>query len=197
MFRTGSGKAVTVKQSSIQKALSVIGDWNDEMALMFRTGGGKSIAVKDSSVRNDLALIGDGNAGDAPMLQTGSRKTVAEESPFGKAVPKIEAGSDGGAPMFRTASGKSVVVKESSIRKALAVFGDGNNGVGLVPMFCSGAGKAVAVEEHLMLKASSAPGGEISDGGDNQKTLFVCLFIILFCFEAIGQSAKEISMNLF
>lgn len=165
-----------MKQSSIQKALSVIGDGDDEFAPMFQTGSGRSIAVKDSSVRNALDVIGDGNVG---AVKAGA----VDGSLVGKAAPAIGGGSDDGAPMFRTASGKSVAVKESSIRKALAVFGDESDGVGVVPMFRTGSGKAVAVKEHSMMKASSILGGEISDRGDNQNNL-VCLFLISFVLES-------------
>ncbi|KAG9439694.1 hypothetical protein H6P81_019859 [Aristolochia fimbriata] len=77
-FRTGSGKPVTIKESSIQKAMAVVGEWdvtgsgssmlledNCQDAPMFRTGSGKSIPLKQSAVRKAMSVLGEGVTKDS------------------------------------------------------------------------------------------------------------------------------------
>ncbi|URE27881.1 BRCA2, helical [Musa troglodytarum] len=118
MFRTGTGRAVSVSESSIRKARSVLGGagdtdtsgiettsgGQDDRFPLFRTGSGKSVTIKESSLRKAAAVLeGNGiNKGDKITLDVGAKDEVF--------------------PMFSTGSGKLVTVKESSIRKAAAIF---------------------------------------------------------------------------
>ncbi|PIA59575.1 hypothetical protein AQUCO_00400456v1 [Aquilegia coerulea] len=125
LFRTGSGKSVEVKQSSITKAMSVLneGDVSDtgslrvlqnccnvhvEKSSMFRTGSGKPVEVKQASVLKALSVLGEDDVTDR-----GCSKILQD---FGGVHDEKSA-------MFRTGSGKSVEVKQSSIMKALTVLG--------------------------------------------------------------------------
>ncbi|XP_010037674.2 protein BREAST CANCER SUSCEPTIBILITY 2 homolog B isoform X2 [Eucalyptus grandis] len=130
MFRTGSGKSVALKQSSVAKALSVLGDEdgddfpdpgcsrlleNGDAALqslpMFQTGSGKSVAPKQSSIAKALSVLGDEDGDDFP--DPGCSKLLENGDAASRSLP-----------MFRTGSGKSVALKKSSIAKALSVLGD-------------------------------------------------------------------------
>ncbi|KAL5720910.1 hypothetical protein ACHQM5_013536 [Ranunculus cassubicifolius] len=128
MFRTGSGKSVETKQSSIAKALTVLGEddfgykgsskglhdfggVNDGNSSMFRTGSGKSVEVKQSSLKKAMSVLG-GDQVDA----TGSSKLLKNSN----GTP------DDKSPMFRTGLGKAVEVKRSSVQKALSVLGEDN-----------------------------------------------------------------------
>ncbi|CAL9163577.1 unnamed protein product [Musa hybrid cultivar] len=123
MFRTGTGRAVSVSESSIRKARSVLGGagdtdtsgsirhgieatsgGQDDRFPLFRTGSGKSVTIKESSLRKAAVVLeGNGiNKGDKVTLDVGAKDELF--------------------PMFSTGSGKPVTVKESSIRKAAAIF---------------------------------------------------------------------------
>ncbi|URD96016.1 BRCA2, helical [Musa troglodytarum] len=118
MFRTGTWRAVSVSESSIRKARSVLGGagdtdtsgiettsgGQDDRFPLFRTGSGKSVTIKESSLRKAAAVLeGNGiNKGDKITLDVGAKDEVF--------------------PMFSTGSGKLVTEKESSIRKAAAIF---------------------------------------------------------------------------
>ncbi|KAJ8503827.1 hypothetical protein OPV22_004713 [Ensete ventricosum] len=123
MFRTGTGRAVSVSESSIRKARSVLGGAGDADTSgsirheikttsggqydgfpLFSTGSGKSVTIKESSLRKAAAVL-EGNGihkGDKITLDVGAKNELF--------------------PMFSTGSGKPVTVKESSIRKAAAIF---------------------------------------------------------------------------
>ncbi|CAL9126518.1 unnamed protein product, partial [Musa textilis] len=74
MFRTGTGRAVSVSESSIRKARSVLGGagdtdtsgiettsgGQDDRFPLFRTGSGKSVTIKESSLRKAAAVL-EGN----------------------------------------------------------------------------------------------------------------------------------------
>ncbi|KAL0913051.1 hypothetical protein M5K25_016482 [Dendrobium thyrsiflorum] len=65
MFSTGSGRTLSVQQSSIQKARSLLeeGNVSDKASCgskcfpMFRTGSGKSVQVRESSIKKAAALL--------------------------------------------------------------------------------------------------------------------------------------------
>ncbi|KAH0454791.1 hypothetical protein IEQ34_016715 [Dendrobium chrysotoxum] len=65
MFSTGSGRTLSVQQSSIQKARSLLEEGNvddkascgSECFPMFRTGSGKSVQVRESSIKKAAALL--------------------------------------------------------------------------------------------------------------------------------------------
>ncbi|URE10493.1 BRCA2, helical [Musa troglodytarum] len=60
LFRTGSGKSVTIKESSLRKAAAVLegnGINKDEVFPMFSTGSGKLVTVKESSIRKAAAIF--------------------------------------------------------------------------------------------------------------------------------------------
>ncbi|URE34013.1 BRCA2, helical [Musa troglodytarum] len=87
LFRTGSGKSVTIKESSLRKAAAVLegnginkGDKitldvgaKDEVFPMFSTGSGKLVTVKESSIRKAAAIfIGENMEKESPnLLQCG------------------------------------------------------------------------------------------------------------------------------
>ncbi|URD81446.1 BRCA2, helical [Musa troglodytarum] len=87
LFRTGSGKSVTIKESSLRKAAAVLegnginkGDKitldvgaKDEVFPMFSTGSGKLVTVKESSIRKAAAIfIGENMEKETPnLLQCG------------------------------------------------------------------------------------------------------------------------------
>ncbi|XP_073109534.1 uncharacterized protein [Elaeis guineensis] len=69
-FHTGSGKSVTVRQSSMRKASAVLetegmnkvseDGGSDGAFLIFRTGSGKSVMVSQSSIRKAAAVLEEG-----------------------------------------------------------------------------------------------------------------------------------------
>ncbi|CAN1276940.1 Protein BREAST CANCER SUSCEPTIBILITY 2 homolog B [Linum perenne] len=85
-------------------------------------------------------------------------------------------GDEGSTPMFRTGSGKSVVLKQSSISKALSVLGDegvsgeainrGGPGCFSNSLFQTASGKSVGVSSTGLLRARSLLGME-GDGDDS------------------------------
>ncbi|XP_073104918.1 protein BREAST CANCER SUSCEPTIBILITY 2 homolog B isoform X2 [Elaeis guineensis] len=159
MFRTGSGRSVSVSESSIRKATSVLGGGDTtvredgggaEGFPIFRTCYGKSVTVKESSMRRAAAVLEGVDMEKASLV-------------------------DGGAeclPIFRTGSGKSVTVRQSSIRKASAVLEaegmnkgaatvlEGGGGDGGFPMFRTGSGKSVMVSQSSIRKAAAVLEGE-------------------------------------
>ncbi|URD81443.1 BRCA2, helical [Musa troglodytarum] len=88
LFRTGSGKSVTIKESSLRKAAAVLegnginkGDKitldvgaKDEVFPMFSTGSGKLVTVKESSIRKAAAIFIGEN------MEKGSSKPSTTES---------------------------------------------------------------------------------------------------------------------
>ncbi|CAN0927860.1 Protein BREAST CANCER SUSCEPTIBILITY 2 homolog B [Linum grandiflorum] len=92
----------------------------------------------------------------------------------------LENGNDeeGSAPMFRTGSGKSVVLKQSSISKALSVLGDevdigsgeatNRGGPGCVSnsLFQTASGKSVGISSNGLVRARTLLGME-EDGDDS------------------------------
>ncbi|CAL9103716.1 unnamed protein product [Musa acuminata var. zebrina] len=166
MFRTGTGRAVSVSESSIRKARSVLGGagdtdtsgsirhgiettsgGQDDRFPLFRTGSGKSVTIKESSLRKAAVVLeGNGiNKGMSVTLDVGAKDELF--------------------PMFSTGSGKPVTVKESSIRKAAAIFigenmekGDLEHSLthsGGIPVMCRGI--------HTILSPNCAPNMKLHD----------------------------------
>ncbi|XP_068635354.1 protein BREAST CANCER SUSCEPTIBILITY 2 homolog A-like [Aristolochia californica] len=151
-FRTGSGKPITVKESSIQKAMAVFGeqDVTESGSLkllqssngnspLFQTGSGKPVSVKCSSIQKAFSVLGE------EFNDTGSCKLLKHNF--------------GDAPMFRTGSGKSIPVKPSAIQKALSVLEEGEikdtgHGSNLYS-FETGGGQKVDVSPASLIKAKT------------------------------------------
>ncbi|KAG1371520.1 protein BREAST CANCER SUSCEPTIBILITY 2 [Cocos nucifera] len=177
MFRAGSGRSVSVSDSSIRKARSVLGggdttvrgsaasleDGDAECLPMFHTGSGRSVTVRQSSIRKASAVL------EAECMNKGAA-TVLEGG-----------GGDGGFPMFRTGSGKSVMVSQSSIRKAAAVlegedikkdqlhnYTVDENCSFSDSLFHTGSGKTVNLSSAGLLRASALLGLE---GNNDPSTL--------------------------
>ncbi|KAJ6798764.1 protein BREAST CANCER SUSCEPTIBILITY 2-like protein B-like [Iris pallida] len=170
MFRTGSGRSVSVTESSIRKARSLLdggsgadrdvlesGGSKDNGFLMFPTGSERSVTAKPSSLRKAT--------------------TVLEREDLLKDVVEDGRSRDNGFSMFHTGSGKSVTVKQSSLRKATAVLEQEalQKGAGTVeqtdgsddgfPMFRTGLGKSVMVKQSSIKKAVAVLEGDISKKG--------------------------------
>ncbi|KAK1322189.1 hypothetical protein QJS10_CPA03g01063 [Acorus calamus] len=151
MFRTGSGKSVSVKQDSMKRAISVLGEGEEtvrgavsgESLPMFRTGSGKSVVVKRSSMGKALAILEGEDLGKGedslPMFRTGMGKSVAvKQSSMGKALALLE-GEDLGKDLkptytahsgsmfsnfpFQTGSGKTVNVSSAGLKRAKTLLG--------------------------------------------------------------------------
>ncbi|XP_039810960.1 protein BREAST CANCER SUSCEPTIBILITY 2 homolog A-like isoform X9 [Panicum virgatum] len=154
LFQTGLGRSVTVSKSSIKRASAILEPRNiakeleDEAHLndvcatsIIKTGLGKSVLSENSkenaqvvseAVKRVNSDIGDGFA-ETPMFQAGiqqfspengssrHRATLLEK---GKLATKVYEDCGNSLPMFQTGSGKSVLVSESSVRKARAVLED-------------------------------------------------------------------------
>nr|XP_018681556.1 PREDICTED: protein BREAST CANCER SUSCEPTIBILITY 2 homolog B-like isoform X2 [Musa acuminata subsp. malaccensis] len=170
MFRTGTGRAVSVSESSIRKARSVLGGagdmdtsgsirhgiettsgGQDDRFPLFRTGSGKSVTIKESSLRKAAVVLeGNGiNKGDKVTLDVGAKDELF--------------------PMFSTGSGKPVTVKESSIRKAAAIFiGENMEKESPNPLQC-GRNNHDGHEKSVLLNPSTEKALSIIDGS-NPKT---------------------------
>ncbi|XP_065041026.1 protein BREAST CANCER SUSCEPTIBILITY 2 homolog B-like [Musa acuminata AAA Group] len=171
MFRTGTGRAVSVSESSIRKARSVLGGagdtdtsgsirhgiettsgGQDDRFPLFRTGSGKSVTIKESSLRKAAVVLeGNGiNKGDKVTLDVGAKDELF--------------------PMFSTGSGKAVTVKESSIRKAAAIFiGENMEKESPNPLQC-GRNNHDGHEKSVLLDPSSTEKALSIIDGSNPKT---------------------------
>nr|CAD1839858.1 unnamed protein product [Ananas comosus var. bracteatus] len=164
MFRTGTGRSVSLSESSIRKARAVLEGEGSEMRggeglgdgsgrfPMFRTGSGKSVTVKRSSIRKAASVLGGEN----------------EENDVGTILER--GGGSGDFPMFQTGSGKPVTVKQDSFRKAVAILEgedmkkEGDLGCGGFPIFQTGSGKLVSVKQDSFRKAVA-----VLEGADMKK----------------------------
>ncbi|XP_010519117.1 PREDICTED: protein BREAST CANCER SUSCEPTIBILITY 2 homolog B-like isoform X2 [Tarenaya hassleriana] len=121
MFRTGSGKSVSLKESSISRAMPILahdtvatsgcsklhekeGDGAGTLPL-FRTASGKSVPLKGSSITKALSVLGD----DTMAL---SGTVLAGESGLGFANS-----------FFQTGSGKKVEVSSAGLARAKVLLG--------------------------------------------------------------------------
>ncbi|OAO95822.1 BRCA2B [Arabidopsis thaliana] len=125
MFRTGLGKSVVLKESSIAKAKSILAEnvaYSDlqntncsipqtrqvdtaETMPMFRTALGKTVPLKESSIAKALSILGSDMIID-------SDNVLPRESGFG--VPNS---------LFQTASNKKVNVSSAGLARAKALLG--------------------------------------------------------------------------
>ncbi|KAL3536566.1 hypothetical protein ACH5RR_005027 [Cinchona calisaya] len=147
-FSNGFGKSVVVKQSSISKALAILGDGGDEVKQtgcsrmretsdgnldsppIFWTGMGRSVGVKQSSLSKALEILGNGAEDD---IQTGQH--IEEENEFGFPnniswigpainIPKpafrtsLDQRADTSNSFFQTASGKMVNISSDGLLRA-------------------------------------------------------------------------------
>ncbi|PWA88772.1 BRCA2, oligonucleotide/oligosaccharide-binding 1 [Artemisia annua] len=125
-FRTGLGKPVAIKQSSVEKARSIFGDNNDDFVdtrteclkvhedkadtpLTFQTGSGKLVAAKKSSFEKAFAILGDL---DDETFSDWAGGTVGQND-----------GTNCLNTMFQTASGKAVNICSNGLTKARTLLG--------------------------------------------------------------------------
>ncbi|KAF6146912.1 hypothetical protein GIB67_036631 [Kingdonia uniflora] len=169
MFRTGSGKSVPVKESSISKALSVLGEdggtnggssklvenngGGGQSFSMFKTGSGKSVSARQSSITKALSVLGEEGVANG-----GSSKLMHNN------------GGNKSSQMFQTALGKQFSVKQSLVVKALSVLGeeDVTDGGPVLTVdsgcsfsnsfFQSGSGKMVNVSSAGLIRAKKLLG---------------------------------------
>ncbi|KAJ1282475.1 hypothetical protein BS78_03G055000 [Paspalum vaginatum] len=107
LFQTGSGRPVTVSKGSIKRATAVLEP--------------RKIAKE----MEDEAHLNDGCASATSIFKTRLGRNLANENSRGKAQVVLEAVNRGcGSSLwtFQTGSGKSVLVSESSTRKARSVL---------------------------------------------------------------------------
>ncbi|KAJ0653655.1 putative breast cancer type 2 susceptibility protein [Helianthus annuus] len=183
-FRTGSGKPVVVKQSSLVKASCILGDQDTganadteylkvednsngvSTPFTFRTGSGKHVDVKQSSMAKALSMFGGQDDDNDAFVDTGCFKVGEDKN------DKVE------TPLtFQTGLGKSVAARKSSFEKAFAILGDldeetfsdctvgPDNGIGC--MFKTGSGKAVNICSAGLVKARTLLGLEENSLLDN------------------------------
>ncbi|KAH8489969.1 hypothetical protein H0E87_025256 [Populus deltoides] len=142
-------------------------------APIFRTGSGKSVALKQSSIAKALSVLrDDDDAGEA----CGGENELS----FSKLRKKGNE-DNGNAPIFHTGSGKSVVLKQSSIAKALSVLG-GDDGYSDNPgevhgrnnercfsnsFFHTGSGKSVDISSAGLVRAKRLLGMEEENYSSN------------------------------
>ncbi|GJX07881.1 breast cancer susceptibility 2 homolog B-like protein [Tanacetum coccineum] len=122
-FRTGLGKPVAIKQSSVEKARSIFGDNDDfvdtrclkvhedkaETPLTFQTGSGKLVAAKKSSFEKAFAILGDL---DNETFSDWAGGTAGQND-----------GTNCLNTMFQTASGKAVNICSNGLTKARTLLG--------------------------------------------------------------------------
>lgn len=162
MFRTGLGKSVVVKQSSLSKASSILGDLmadggcskiiakeggHSKSPLMFHSGLGNSVVVKQSSLSKASSILND----------------EADDS-ADQGCPKVM--ENGGLlkshSMFQTGFRKSIALKQSS----LSIVDTGqlhgrNSGCSFAnSMFKTGSGKAVNISASGLIRANKLLGLE-------------------------------------
>ncbi|KAD6796071.1 hypothetical protein E3N88_06967 [Mikania micrantha] len=175
-FKTGLGKPVVVKQSSLAKASCILGNQDNganaeteysklednskgvSTPFTFRTGSGKHVAIKQSSMAKALSIFG-GHDEDA-FLDTGCFKV--HENNYKVKTPLT----------FQTGSRKLAAAREPSIEKAFSILGDLDdevfsdctvgidNGIGC--MFKTGSGNAVNICSTGLIKARELLGLEES-----------------------------------
>ncbi|OEL14131.1 Protein BREAST CANCER SUSCEPTIBILITY 2-like protein B [Dichanthelium oligosanthes] len=146
LFQTGSGRSVTVSKSSIKRASAILeprniakeledeAHLNDVCASSVINTGHKNLRenaqVVSEAVKRVYSDIGDDFA-ENPMFQAGIQQFSAENESSrhrailleqGKFATKGYEDSGSSLPMFQTGSGKSVLLSESSVRKARAVL---------------------------------------------------------------------------
>ncbi|CAK9150441.1 unnamed protein product [Ilex paraguariensis] len=164
---------------------------NVESPPMFRTGIGKPVMVKNSSVSKALSILGDE---DGAIRGTGQLDGRENGFTFSKSMFQNGSGDVESPQMFQTASGKSVVVKQSSMSKALSILDEGDDvvtntdqwdrkqrgsgfsssmfqiGVGKTiissSMFQTGSGKRVDISSAGLLRAKTMLGLEKNNKHD-------------------------------
>ncbi|KAL4587138.1 hypothetical protein LXL04_000004 [Taraxacum kok-saghyz] len=188
-FRTGLGKPVVVKQSSLVKASSVPEDQNEGTTILSKSGYSVSKPYGNQSDEVETP----------PTFRTGLGKPVVVKQSSLMKASSILGNEDDGAVVnpgyficsLLTGSGKSVVINQSSMTKALSMFGcqdddafvdtdwvggsvgkdDGTSC--LNSMFQTGSGKAVNICSTGLIKAKTLLGFEenlgFQDAGEMQE----------------------------
>ncbi|KAL4189586.1 hypothetical protein AMTRI_Chr08g207900 [Amborella trichopoda] len=165
MFTTGSGKPVGIAESSIRRAMSVLGE-----------GDGTQLEVSKAK----LLVVDKGSSTSFGVFNYNDRFSGIQDREY----QQLDVSS--GAPMFRTGSGKPVGVAESSIKRALSILGEEGGSQFEVskekhlvmhrgpvpkskldcsssisePVFKTGSGKVVHVSSTGLLKAKALLGLE-------------------------------------
>ncbi|XP_027069863.1 protein BREAST CANCER SUSCEPTIBILITY 2 homolog B [Coffea arabica] len=156
-FRSGLGKSVAVKQSSISRALAILGDEGDavtqtgcsrlrdvrhgnlDSASSFRTGLGESVGVKQSSIPRAFEILSDG--GDE-VIPTGQQIRGDNEFGFSNTISW-------------TGPRKAINVPKSALRTSLEQMTDTSNS-----FFQTASGKTVSLSSAGLLRAKALLGPE-------------------------------------
>ncbi|XP_020673370.1 protein BREAST CANCER SUSCEPTIBILITY 2 homolog B isoform X2 [Dendrobium catenatum] len=128
MFSTGSGRTLSVQQSSIQKARSLLEEGNvaDEASCgsecfpMFRTGSGKSVQVRESSIKKAATLLEvtndkEGNLVCKDALPDHSMHELRGTRWSRSACPPLK---------FHTAGGQSISISADALKHARNLLND-------------------------------------------------------------------------
>ncbi|KAF7849345.1 hypothetical protein BT93_L0963 [Corymbia citriodora subsp. variegata] len=183
MFRTGSGKSVALKQSSIAKALSVLGDEDgddfpdpgqapvrdfrpDRSSFLFQTGSGKVVSVSPTGMERAKTLLGLEEGTDQcdftglrsarrpPIINTTSRCQLASHLDREEGSAHPDALHSVSAPSISFTRGTSLV--ETKLK-------DSGNCSDMQPKMCDIPSKPAPI------KFQTAGGRSISISGDALK----------------------------
>ncbi|KAK9126751.1 hypothetical protein Scep_015597 [Stephania cephalantha] len=138
MFRTGLGKSVRVKQSSIQRALSVLGEEDrvekgqvrradfgcDASNSFFQTGSGKMVNVSSAGLIRAKALLGleENSTYYADRNMNGFESIRTPPNHWDTEVRRSSANPP--AVKFQTAGGRAISVSNDALQRARSLLGD-------------------------------------------------------------------------
>ncbi|KAF9588565.1 hypothetical protein IFM89_013417 [Coptis chinensis] len=131
MFRTGSGKSVEVKKSSVLKALSVL-NHDVEKSSMFRTGSGKALTVlnDDNDYGGSFKHLQKNVKSPSMMKVVNDNDHHVAHTAFTRYAGKMHATGNGcnfSNSLFQTGSGKTVNVSPAGIARAKTLLGLGDD----------------------------------------------------------------------
>ncbi|KAL7248632.1 hypothetical protein ACSBR2_003387 [Camellia fascicularis] len=181
MFRSGFGKSVTVKQSSMTKALSIIGD-GDEGDAFADTGKLSNGTDTRCSLSNSMFQSGSGKKVNVSSTGLVRAKTLLglEENYAGQLC-------DGNDTMFQTGLGKKVNISSNGLVRATTLLGLEENYAGKLcdendTMFQTGSGKKVNISSNGLVRAKTLLGteenyaGQFFNGNDSRCSLSNSMF---------------------
>ncbi|CAL5389935.1 unnamed protein product [Camellia sinensis] len=181
MFRSGFGKSVTVKQSSMTKALSIIGD-GDEGDAFADTGKLSNGTDTRCSLSNSMFQSGSGKKVNVSSTGLVRAKTLLglEENYAGQLC-------DGNDTMFQTGLGKKVNISSNGLARATTLLGLEENYAGKLcdendTMFQTGSGKKVNISSNGLVRAKTLLGteenyaGQLFNGNDSRCSLSNSMF---------------------
>ncbi|XP_047331434.1 protein BREAST CANCER SUSCEPTIBILITY 2 homolog B-like [Impatiens glandulifera] len=172
MFRSGSGKAVTVKQSSISKALSILGDDGGELSdagnlfggssnicsnSMFMTGSGKKVNISSTGLARAKTLLGLGDNNDtetSPML----KQSVNQSSFLEMKTNVMNIGSDPVTPF----SSKNILPETFSRNEMIPDLLCGDKKTPPIKFHTAG-GRSLSVSSGALQRAMNLLGGPDMD----------------------------------